>query len=124
MAAQTRAAPQSTNAVRPEQDETQGVEEAGAAFADATQQAQGAVLQAVRQGQDSSLRALQTWADFGRSVIGPAPGSANSRAMVNGAFGLFETMLGAQRRLVDELIAGQRTFANQLLDVTDSVRAK
>jgi hypothetical protein len=71
-------------------------------------QAHDSITQMVRQGQDTSLRSLQVWADLARSAAGTTMFSPIGHS--------FEKLLVAQRQLVDELVATQREFAQQLVD--------
>lgn len=58
-----------------------------------------------------------------RQVQSSLLGGPDGRALVIGAFDLFETVLGAQRHLVDMLIARQRAAALQLFDLAGPLRA-
>jgi hypothetical protein len=80
--------------------------------------AQDSMAQLVRQGQDTSLRSLQVWADlarrFGSTEANPSAGST----MFSLAHDPFEKLLEAQRQVVDELVATQRELARQIVDAT------
>jgi hypothetical protein len=88
----------------------------------ATPWAEELMIQLVRQGQDASLRSLQVWADLARQ-LGPTALRSPARAEVVGlAYDVFEKLLMAQRRVVDELVATQRQLAHQFLGTDDPVR--
>lgn len=79
------------------------------------------MIQLVRQGQDASLRSLQVWADLARQ-LGPTVLRSPARAaMVGLTYDVFEKLLVAQRRVVDELVAAQRQLAYQFVDTTTTV---
>jgi hypothetical protein len=93
-----------------------------AAAADTTTPAvEDLMIQLVRHGQDASLRSLQVWADLARQLRSTALHSPARAAMVLLAYDLFEKLLVAQRRVVDELVTTQRQLAHQLLDITTIV---
>lgn len=81
-----------------------------------TQCAQDSMAQLVRQGQDTSLRSLQVWADLARKLGPASPGSVPGNTMLSLAHDPFEKLLMAQRQIVDELVATQRELARQLVD--------
>ncbi len=85
-----------------------------------TQRAQDSMTQLVRQGQDTSLRSLQVWADLARKFGSTAPSSSASATMFSLAGHPFEKLLVAQRQVVDELVAAQRELAQQIVDATAS----
>jgi hypothetical protein len=92
-----------------------------AATATTTAAAQDLMIQLVRHGQDASLRSLQVWADLARQ-LGPTALHSPARAtMIGLAYDLFEKLVTAQRRVVDELVTTQRQLAHQLLDTTTLV---
>ncbi len=122
MATQAKDLPQAANAQRPTVDAAEVAERAGAAVTTIHRHMQGSVIDAVRRGQGSSLHALQAWADLSRLVTRSADAS-DARVLVTGAHDMFETLLAAQRQLVDDLIAAQRAFAVQLFDVAQPPRA-
>lgn len=84
-----------------------------------TAQMQNLMAQLVRQGQDTSLRSLQVWADLARQlgattqVCTPA---AATRVCL--AYDLLEKLHAGQREVVDELVATQRQLAQRCLDAT------
>lgn len=82
----------------------------------AAQRAQDSIAQLVRQGQDTSLRSLQVWADLARKFGSTAPSSSAGATMFSLAGNSFEKLLVAQRQIVDELVATQRELAQQLVD--------
>lgn len=73
-----------------------------------TQRVSDLMVQLVRQGQDTSLRSLQVWADLARQLGHTALGSS--------AYDLFEKLHAAQREVVDELVDAQRQFAQRCLE--------
>lgn len=79
------------------------------------QQTREAMAQLVRQGQDTSLRSLQVWADLARKLGPSAPSLPAGAAIVALARDPFEKLLEAQRQVVDELVATQCQLAQQLL---------
>lgn len=93
-----------------------------------TQRVQDSMVQLVRQGQDTSLRSLQVWADLARKLGATAPSSPAGATMVSLAHGPFEKLLEAQRLVVEELVATQRQLAQRLFDTTatggDSLAAR
>lgn len=90
--------------------------------ADSTaQRAQDSMAQLVRMGQDASLRSLQVWADLARKFGTNTPDSAEGATMCSLAHDPFEKLLVAQRQIVDELVATQRHFTRQFVDVTAAV---
>lgn len=80
------------------------------------QRAEDSMAQLVRQGQDTSLRSLQVWADLARKFGNTPPSSAMGATMFSLAGSSFEKLLVAQRQIVDELVATQRELAQQLVD--------
>src|SRR5947209_18911203 len=94
----------------------------------ATQRVQDSMVQLVRQGQDTSLRSLQVWADLARKLGSTAPSSPAGATMVSLAHDPFEKLLEAQRLVVEELDATQRQLAQRLFDTTatggDSLAAR
>ncbi|MDT7717333.1 MAG: hypothetical protein QOH09_3325 [Pseudonocardiales bacterium] len=93
-----------------------------------TQRVQDSMVQLVRQGQDTSLRSLQVWADLARKLGSTAPSSPAGATMVSLAHDPFEKLLEAQRLVVEELVATQRQLAQRLFDTTatggDSLAAR
>ena len=85
------------------------------------QRAQDSMAQLVRMGQDTSLRSLQVWADLARNFGATTPDSAAGATMCSLAHDPFEKLLVAQRQIVDELVATQRAFTQQLVDSTAAV---
>lgn len=83
-----------------------------------TQRAQDSMAQLVRQGQDTSLRSLQVWADLARKFGTTTPDSSTGATMFSLAGNSFEKLLVAQRQIVDELVATQRELTQQLVDLT------
>jgi predicted Zn-dependent peptidase len=83
-----------------------------------TQRAQDPMTQLVRQGQDTSLRSLQVWADLARRFGSTAASSSVGSTMFSLAHDPFEKLLEAQRQVVDELVATQRELARQIVDAT------
>jgi predicted Zn-dependent peptidase len=83
-----------------------------------TQRAQDSMAQLVRQGQDTSLRSLQVWADLARRFGSTEASSSVSSTMFSLAHDPFEKLLEAQRQVVDELVATQRELARQIFDAT------
>ncbi|MGH3779296.1 MAG: hypothetical protein ACRDRO_01380 [Pseudonocardiaceae bacterium] len=81
-----------------------------------TQRVQDSMVQLVRQGQDTSLRSLQVWADLARK-LGPTESPA-AATMASLAHDPFEKLLEAQRQVVEELVATQRHLAQRLFDTT------
>lgn len=78
----------------------------------------GPIAELVRHGQDSSLRALQVWADLARQLgLFPGPGgTADQRHLTpNLATERFEQLLVVQREVVAELVAAQRHLIQQVL---------
>jgi hypothetical protein len=72
-----------------------------------------------RHGQDSSLRALQVWADVARQLqFFPGQGGTGTgrrHPTPDPATERFERLLVAQRELVAELVAAQRHLTQQVL---------
>jgi hypothetical protein len=93
-------------------------EQARAAADTSIQQAQDSMAQLVRQGQDTSLRSLQAWADLARKLGPTAPSFPAGATVVALAYHPFEKLLQAQRQVVDELVATQRQLVTQLFDAT------
>ena len=85
------------------------------------QRAQDSMAQLVRQGQDTSLRSLQVWADLARKLGPTASIFPAGGAIVALACDPFEKLLEAQRQVVDELVATQRRLVKQLFDSTATV---
>jgi hypothetical protein len=94
-------------------------EHAGVAADPTSQQAH--MVQLVRQGQDTSLRSLQVWADLARKLGPSALGNPAGATMASIAHDPFEKLLEAQRQVVDELVATQRQLAQQLFIMTATV---
>jgi hypothetical protein len=89
-----------------------------------SQPVQNPMAQLVRQGQDTSLRSLQVWAELARK-FGPAALGNPAGATVAGlAYDPFEKLLEAQRQVTDELVATQRQFAQQLFDTTSNLTVR
>ncbi len=86
-----------------------------------TQRAQDLMVQLVRQGQDTSLRSLQVWADLARQIGPTALGPPSGATRVSTAYDLFEKLHAAQREVVDELVATQRQFAQRCFGITATV---
>lgn len=78
--------------------------------------AQDSMAQLVRQGQDTSLRSLQVWADLARTLGPTAPSFPADATIFALAHDPFEKLLEAQRHVVDELVATQRELVRQLFD--------
>jgi len=93
-------------------------EQARVAADTSIQRAQDSMAQLVRQGQDTSLRSLQVWADLARKLGPTALSFPAGAATVALACGPFEKLLEAQRQVVDELVATQRQLVKQLFDIT------
>src|ERR1700709_1562252 len=93
-----------------------------------TQRVQDSMVQLVRQGQDTSLRSLQVWADLARKLGSTAPTSPAGATMVSLAHDPFQTLPEAQRLVVEEVAATQRQLAQRLFDTTatggDSLAAR
>ncbi|MGH3772596.1 MAG: hypothetical protein ACRDRW_14570 [Pseudonocardiaceae bacterium] len=85
------------------------------------QRTRDSIAQLVRQGQDTSLRSLQVWADLARKLGPTAPSFPAGAAIVARVCGPFEKLLAAQRQVVDELVATQCQLAQQLLHTTATV---
>ncbi|MEO7195993.1 MAG: hypothetical protein ABIZ05_14455 [Pseudonocardiaceae bacterium] len=85
------------------------------------QRTRDSMAQLVRQGQDTSLRSLQVWADLARKLGPTAPSFPAGSAVVSLACDPFEKLLEAQRQVVDELVATQCHLAQQLLHPTATV---
>jgi hypothetical protein len=81
-----------------------------------TQRAQDSMAQLVRQGQDTSLRSLQVWADLARRFGSTEANSPAGSTMFSLAHDPFEKLLEAQRQVFDELVATQRELARQIVD--------
>jgi len=79
---------------------------------------QDLMVQLVRQGQDTSLRSLQVWADLARKLDPGGLSSPAGATMVSLAHDPFEKLLEAQRQVVEELVATQRQLAQRLFDST------
>jgi hypothetical protein len=79
------------------------------------------MAQLVRQGQDTSLRSLQVWADLARKLGGAEPHSPTGATICALACDPFGKLLEAQRQVVDELVATQRQLVKQLFDATATV---
>ena len=82
------------------------------------QRSHDSMAQLVRQGQDTSLRSLQVWADLARQFGPTAPSRSAGATMFSLAHDPFEKLLMAQRQIVEELVATQRELAQQLVDAT------
>ncbi|MGB8960836.1 MAG: hypothetical protein WCC38_02595 [Pseudonocardiaceae bacterium] len=87
-----------------------------------TQRMQDSMVALVRQGQDTSLRSLQVWADLARKLGPTALSSPAGATMASLAHDPFEKLLEAQRQVVDELVATARQLAQQLVDTTSRDR--
>ena len=85
-----------------------------------TQRTQDSMAQLVRQGQDTSLRSLQVWADLARKFGSTAPNSSAGATAFSLAGNPFEKLLVAQRQIVDELVATQREFTRQIVNANDA----
>jgi hypothetical protein len=85
------------------------------------ERAQDPMAQLVRMGQDASLRSLQVWADLARKFGTTTPDSAVGATMCSLAHDPFEKLLVAQRQIVDELVATQRQFTQQIVEATAAV---
>ncbi|MBA2473013.1 MAG: hypothetical protein DLM61_16700 [Pseudonocardiales bacterium] len=83
-----------------------------------TQRVEDSMVQLVRQGQDTSLRSLQVWADLARKLGPTALSSPAGATMASLAHDPFEKLLEAQRQVVEELVATQRQLAQRLFDTT------
>ncbi|MDQ2880343.1 MAG: hypothetical protein M3Y48_03545 [Actinomycetota bacterium] len=83
-----------------------------------TQRVQDSMVQLVRQGQDTSLRSLQVWADLARNLGPTALSSPAGATMASLAHDPFEKLLEAQRQVVEELVATQRQLAQRFFDTT------
>ncbi len=83
-----------------------------------TQRVQDLMVQLVRQGQDTSLRSLQVWADLARQLGPTAPGSPAGATRVSSAYDVFKKLHAAQREVIDELVATQRQLAQRCFDIT------
>jgi hypothetical protein len=81
-----------------------------------TQQVQDSMVQLVRQGQDTSLRSLQVWADLARKLGPTALTSPAGAKVASLAHDPFEKLLEAQRQVVEELVATQRQLVQRLFD--------
>lgn len=81
-----------------------------------TQRVQDSMVQLVRQGQDTSLRSLQVWADLARKLGCTAESSPAGATMVSLAHDPLEKLLEAQRQVVEELVATQHQLAQRLFD--------
>lgn len=95
---------------------TETTNEQTRAVADPT--TQDLMIQLVRLGQDISLRSLQVWADLARQLGPTGLGSPTAATTVSLVYQLLDKLLGAQRKVVDELVATQRQFAQRCLDST------
>jgi hypothetical protein len=96
-------------------------EQARVAADTSVQRTQDSMAQLVRQGQDTSLRSLQVWADLARKLGPTASSFPAGAAIVALACDPFEKLLRAQRQVVDELVATQRQLVQQLFDITATV---
>jgi len=83
-----------------------------------TQRAQDSMTQLVRQGQDTSLRSLQVWADLARRFGTTEANSSAGSMMFSFAHDPFEKLLEAQRQIVDELVATQRELTRHIVDAS------
>jgi hypothetical protein len=83
-----------------------------------TQRVQDSMVQLVRQGQNTSLRSLQVWADLARKLGSTAQNSPAGATMVSLAHDPLKKLLEAQRQVVEELVATQRQLAQRLFDTT------
>jgi hypothetical protein len=84
------------------------------------QRAQDSMAQLVRQGQDTSLRSLQVWADLARKFGSTPANSAAGATLFSLADTRFEELLVAQRQIIDELVATHRELAQQIVAATDA----
>jgi hypothetical protein len=96
-------------------------EQARVAAETSTQQVRDSMAQLVRQGQDTSLRSLQVWADLARKLGPTASSFPAGTTLVALAHDPFEKLLEAQRQVVDELVATQRQLVKRLFDMTATV---
>ncbi|MDQ2791262.1 MAG: hypothetical protein DLM60_23385 [Pseudonocardiales bacterium] len=83
-----------------------------------TQQVHDLMIELVRQGQNTSLRSLQVWADLARQLGPTAMRPRSSATMVSLAYDLFEKLLATQRQVVDELVITQRQLVQRYVDTT------
>jgi hypothetical protein len=83
-----------------------------------TQRVEDSMVQLVREGQDTSLRSLQVWADLARKLGPTALSSPAGATMASLAHDPFEKLLEAQRQVVEELVATQRQLTQRLFDTT------
>lgn len=81
-----------------------------------TEQMSDSMLALLRRGQDTSLKSVQGWNDLTRQLT-PAAGVPAAAAMVSHAYDMVETLLAAQRRFVDDLIATQRRSAQRFATI-------
>ena len=81
------------------------------------QRVQDSMVQLVRQGQDTSLRSLQVWADLART-LDPTALSSPAGVTMASLHDPFEKLLEAQRQVVEELVATQRQLAQRFFDTT------
>jgi hypothetical protein len=86
-----------------------------------SQRVQDSMAQLARQGQDTSLRSLQVWADLARRLGHTEPRSPTGATICALACDPFEKLLEAQRQVVEELVATQRQLVKQLFDATATV---
>lgn len=86
-----------------------------------SQRVQDSMAQLARQGQDTSLRSLQVWADLARKLGHTEPRSPTGATICALACDPFEKLLEAQRQVVEELVATQRQLVKQLFDATATV---
>lgn len=80
---------------------------------------QDLMVQLARQGLNTSLRALQVWADLSRQlgpqVLGCSTGA--TRVFLAGDYDLFRKLLAAQCETVDELVDSHRELSQRYLDL-------
>jgi hypothetical protein len=79
------------------------------------------MVQLVRQGQDTSLRSLQVWADLARQLGLTAQSFPAGAARVSLPYNLLAKLYAAQREVVDELVATQRQLAQRFFGPTATV---
>lgn len=110
MATQTKDQENATETQRSETNRTDSVERTPAPRQPVDQQTSGSVVQAIRTGQASALSLLRSQTDLALR---------DGRALVNVGFDLLETVVGAQRRIVDELVDAQWALNSQAVDIVD-----
>jgi kynureninase len=77
------------------------------------------MVQLARQGLNTSLRALQVWADLARQLGPQVLGCSTdgTRVFLAGDYNLFSKLLAAQRDTVDELVINYRELSQRYLDL-------